>query len=159
MEIRPAVEDDLPALLPLMRAYCTFYGRSPSDAALEQMARVFLAEPDREGRQFVAVGELGGLLGYATLLWSWDTTLGDRVAVMEDLFVEAAARGQGVGRALIGVVREAATDAAVADLVWETAPDNTTAQALYDTTGAVRSSWYAYRMPAKATPTPTPTGA
>jgi ribosomal protein S18 acetylase RimI-like enzyme len=97
------------------------------------------------------VGESGELLGYATLLWSWDTTLGDRVAVMEDLFVDAAARGQGVGRTLIGVVREAATEAAVADLVWETAPDNTTAQALYDTTGAVRSSWYAYRMPATAT--------
>ncbi len=147
MDIRPAAEDDLPALLPLMRAYCTFYGRSPADEALEEMARTFLREPDQEGRQFVAVGGSGGLLGYATLLWSWDTTLGARIAVMEDLFVDAGARGQGVARALIGVLREAAREAGLVELVWETAPDNTTAQRLYDTTGAERSSWYAYRMP------------
>jgi hypothetical protein len=30
--------------------------------------------------------------------------------------------------------------------VWSTAPDNTTAQRLYDRTGATRSSWYEYEL-------------
>lgn len=148
MEIRPVAEADLPALLPLMRGYCTFYGSSPGDEALEALARTFLAAPDREGRQFVAVAGSGELLGYATVLWSWDTTLAARIAVMEDLFVDERARGEGVGRALIEAARETARRAGAVDLVWETAPDNTTAQRLYDATGALRSSWYAYRMPA-----------
>jgi GNAT superfamily N-acetyltransferase len=66
---------------------------------------------------------------------------------MEDLFVTAQARGRGVGAALIEACRRLSADRGVQWLAWETAPDNHTAQRLYDGLGAQRDTWYAYRLP------------
>lgn len=146
-QVRPVVADDLPALLPLLQRYSAFYEARPTDGDLLSMARAFLSEPAREGQQLVAAASTGDLLGFATILWSWDTTQASRIAVMEDLFVDEEARGQGVGGALLQACRGRARDRGCASLVWETAPDNHTAQRLYDGTGAVRGIWYAYRLP------------
>jgi GNAT superfamily N-acetyltransferase len=137
--------DDLADLLPLMRAYCTFYESDPSDDALAAMSRAFLEE-GAGGTQLIARDASGRALGHATMLWTWDTTLGRRLAVMEDLFVTAEARGRGVGVRLIEACRELAADRGLQWLAWETAPDNETAQRLYDGLGAERSTWYAYRL-------------
>ena len=147
VQVRPAVADDLPALLPLLRGYSAFYDSDPGDDELLAMARAFLADPESEGQQLVAESGTGDLLGFATLLWTWDTTRAERVAVMEDLFVAASARGQGVGRALLEACRDRAHQRGRDALVWETAPDNHGAQRLYDATGATRGTWYAYRLP------------
>lgn len=147
IQVRPVVAEDLPALLPLLRGYSTFYEASPGDDELMGMARSLLAEPDREGQQLVAVGSAGELLGFATLLWTWDTTRAVRIAVMEDLFVRDDARGRGVGRELLRACHGRAHERGCDSLTWETAPDNRTAQRLYDATGATRDTWYAYRLP------------
>ena len=81
------------------------------------------------------------------MLWSWDTTLAQRLAVMEDLFVAEAARGRGVGAALIEACRQLAADRGIQGLAWETAPDNDTAQRLYDGLAARAGTWLAYRLP------------
>src|SRR5687768_10002880 len=54
MEIDSANEGDLGALLLMMRAYCDFYGASPSDDGLVAMARALIAAPD--GMLLVARG-------------------------------------------------------------------------------------------------------
>jgi GNAT superfamily N-acetyltransferase len=145
LEIRTAGADDLADLLPLMRGYCEFYGASPSDDALAAMSGRF-RDDSTEGSQLIARDETGQALGYATILWSWDTTLAAPLAVMEDLFVVADARGGGVGRALIQACRAAAAGRGAAGLDWLTAPDNLTAQRLYDAIGARRSEWVSYRL-------------
>jgi GNAT superfamily N-acetyltransferase len=94
-------EKDLADLLPLMRGYCAFYHSSPSDADLLAMSRALIADPGREGQQLLGRDAGGTAVGFATLLWTWDTTAAARVAVMEDLFVVREARGTGVGRQLI----------------------------------------------------------
>src|SRR6476659_7939363 len=115
--------DDLADLLPLMRAYCTFYDSDPVDDDLRAMATAFLDEGSG-GTQLIARDATGRALGHATLLSSWDTTLGRRLAVMEDLFVTERARGRGVGARLIDACRRLARDRGMAWLAWETAPDN-----------------------------------
>ena len=55
---------------------------------------------------------------------------------MNDLYVDAEARGQGVGRALIEASAAVARERGAHHLEWSTAPDNATAQRLYDSTGA-----------------------
>ena len=65
--------EDLPDLLPLMRAYCDFYEVEPSDEALAEMSRALLADPGREGVQLIARGDGGRALGFATVFWSWST--------------------------------------------------------------------------------------
>ena len=143
--IEPVTGDDLADLLPLMRAYCTFYESDPSDDDLRAMSRTFL-EPGAGGTQLIARDSAGEALGHATMLWSWDTTLAQPLAVMEDLFVATQARGRGVGAVLIDACRQLAADRGMQWLAWETAPDNETAQRLYDGLGAQRDTWYAYRL-------------
>jgi GNAT superfamily N-acetyltransferase len=142
----PATVENLPDLLPLLRGYSTFYGAHPDDDALLGMARAF-CEGTGGGSQLVARAESGELLGFATVLWSWDTTTGSPLAVMEDLFVPEGTRGRGLGRMLLEACARVARDRGCAALAWETAPDNERAQHLYDATGAERSTWFAYRLP------------
>ena len=143
---------DLPDLLPLMRAYCTFYESDPSEEDLLAMSRAFLDE-GAGGTQLLARDEAGRALGHATVLWSWDTTLAQPLAVMEDLFVVAEARGLGVGAQLIEACRQLAADRGMQWLAWETAPDNETAQRLYDGLGGQRTPWFAYRLSTDRTAT------
>ena len=65
---------------------------------------------------------------------------------MNDLYVDETKRGQGVGRALIEASTEVARERGVPFVEWSTAPDNHTAQRLYDSFGAERSEWFNYEL-------------
>jgi GNAT superfamily N-acetyltransferase len=137
---------DLDDLLPLMRAYCDFYSVSPSDEDLLGMSRALMADPEREGVQFIARGTDGAAVGFASLFWTWDTTEGGRIAVMNDLYVGTDARGGGVGTSLIEACRAQARERGARALAWQTALDNTTAQSVYDRIGAERAQWLDYSL-------------
>jgi GNAT superfamily N-acetyltransferase len=139
-------EQDLGDLLPLMRAYCSFYDTAPSDERLLALARAAIADPELEGVQLLARGADGAPLGFASLFWSWDTTEGARVAIMNDLYVAAGARGKGVGRMLIAECARVAAERGAVRVDWQTAPENTQAQALYDGIGARRDPWLSYSL-------------
>ena len=64
---------------------------------------------------------------------------------LEDLYVAPDARGQGVGRALIGVVAERARQAHAPALHWKTRASNQAAQILYESL-AVRTEFVSFRM-------------
>jgi GNAT superfamily N-acetyltransferase len=138
---------DLDDLLPLMRAYCNFYSVSPSDEDLLGLSRALVDDPEREGVQFIARGADGAAVGFASLFWTWDTTEGGRIAVMNDLYVNADARGGGVGTELIEACRAEARGRGARVLAWQTALDNTRAQAVYDRIGAERAQWLDYSLP------------
>jgi GNAT superfamily N-acetyltransferase len=139
-------ERDLGDLLPLLRAYCDFYEVDPPDRKLDALARALIADPEHEGVQLIARDEDGEPLGFATVYWTWQTLTAGRAAVMNDLFVTPAARGKGVGRALIEECRRRARERGCPELVWETAPENETAQGLYDSLTAEKSTWIAYTL-------------
>jgi GNAT superfamily N-acetyltransferase len=136
---------DLSELLPLMRAYCDFYEVSPRDDRLIALSRALLDDPG-EGVQLLARDSTGAAVGFATLYWSWDTTEAMRIGIMYDLFVVPEVRGTGVGRGLIEACRGACRKRGVGKVVWETAPDNETAQRLYDSTGASSALWKVYEL-------------
>ncbi|HEX2358665.1 MAG TPA: GNAT family N-acetyltransferase [Solirubrobacterales bacterium] len=144
VEIRPAAAGEVEELLPLMRAYCDFYEVDPPDEGLLEMARALIADPE-QGSLYVA-GEDARLIGFAALGWKWASTRGARIGVMEDLFVDPAARGKGVADALIEVCAERCRERGAPVLEWVTAPDNRRAQAVYDRMGAEASSWLEYEL-------------
>jgi len=148
MKIDLVGEADLAELLPMLRAYCDFYEVRPSDADLEALCRALIAEPQSEGVQLIARGDGGEPLGFATVYWTWQTLTASRAAVMNDLFVWPTARGEGVGRALIEECRRRAGEHGAGELVWETAPDNETAQRLYDSLTTDKSPWIYYALKA-----------
>jgi GNAT superfamily N-acetyltransferase len=141
-------EEDLGELLPLVRAYCDFYGSAPSDAALLELSRALIADPEREGVQLLARDSAGAAVGFASIFWTWSTNSAARVGTMNDLFVAPAARGTGAGEALIHVCVDRCRERGAVRLEWQTAHDNTRAQALYDRVGGKRESWLDYSLPA-----------
>jgi ribosomal protein S18 acetylase RimI-like enzyme len=138
--------DDLADLLPLMRGYCDFYEVAPSDDALLNLSRSLLADPEGEGFQLLVRDDADRAVGFATVYWSWSTLSAARIAVMNDLFVATDVRGRGVAEALIEECRVRAGRRGAAHLVWQTAPDNVRAQAVYDRIGGRRSQWVDYSL-------------
>jgi len=140
-------------LLPLMRAYCDFYRVNPSDAALVAMSRALIADPAREGMQLLA-SDRGVDVGFATLFWSWETSIAGRIGVMNDLYVHASSRRRGVGSALIAACARQCHDHGALHLTWQTAADNLRAQAVYERIGATRESWVDYWLDTTGHPGP-----
>ena len=145
--IRRVGAADVPELLALMRAYCDFYEVSPTDTQLMAITEALIADPEHEGLQLIARDDVGAATGFATVFWSWSTTDGGRIGVMNDLFVVEAARGGGIAEQLIEACRRAAADHGAGQLTWQTAPDNARAQRVYERVGGHRERWVDYWLP------------
>jgi GNAT superfamily N-acetyltransferase len=145
VDISRVGEADLGELLPLVRAYCDFYEVSPSDDALLALARELIADPEREGVQLIARND-GEAVGFATIYWSWATTIAARIGVMNDLFVAPSARGTGAADGLIQACVEECREHGAEELAWQTARDNARAQRVYERVGATRSEWLDYSL-------------
>jgi GNAT superfamily N-acetyltransferase len=145
LEIGPIDAASYEELLPLISAYQRFYEAERIDAERNRsFFRRFLA-PSEDGMLLGARAD-GELVGYACLYWHFSSTQAVETVLMNDLFVSSAARGRGVGRALIEASAAVARERGAAHLQWATAPDNLTAQRLYDSTGAERSRWIEYEL-------------
>jgi GNAT superfamily N-acetyltransferase len=145
LQIAPVSDEEYEQLLPLIAAYQRFYEVEEIDEERNRtFFRRFLA-PSDDGLLLGARAG-GRFLGYACLYWHFSSTRALETVLMNDLFVEPDARGRGVGRALIEAARDVARQRGAAHLEWATAPDNHTAQRLYDSTGAERSEWVEYEL-------------
>lgn len=143
LQIARVAHGDLGELVPMMVAYCDFYGTAPGEGALHGLAEALLVDPKREGVQLIArIGPEPA--GFATVYWSWSTTTASRLAVMNDLFVNPKQRGTGTAEALIAACVEQAQAHGAGRLEWQTAPDNQRAQAVYERVGATRENWVDY---------------
>jgi GNAT superfamily N-acetyltransferase len=147
MRVDRVSEQDLAVLLPLVRGYCDFYEVTPSDDDLLALSRALIADPEREGLQLIARDADGNAVGFATIYWSWATTIAQRIGVMNDLFVVAEARGSGAAEALIESCREECRRRGAGNLTWQTALDNERAQRVYDRVGATKEQWLDYWLP------------
>jgi GNAT superfamily N-acetyltransferase len=134
VEIRPAREDELDEVMPLMRAYCDFYESSPTDEGLRTMLSTLIADPS-QGAVFIA-RDGGQAVGFAALDWKWSSLKGARIGYLEDLFVDPEARGKGIADSLIEICANRCRELAMPAMEWSTAPDNKRAQQVYNRTGA-----------------------
>lgn len=144
--IRAILPADLPAWSVLWDGYNAFYGRAGDtalDAAIAAMtwSRFFDAgEPVH-----ALVAERGGeLLGLVHYLYHRNTTMINPTCYLQDLYCVPAARGTGVGGALIEAVYARARAAGGSRVYWHTHETNTTAMRLYDRV-AERSGFLVYR--------------
>lgn len=134
-----ATLDDLDSLATLFDGYRVFY-KQASDPVL---ARAFIDERLRRDESVVFIARDGGsreALGFTQLYPMFSSVSARRIWVLNDLFVAPAARKRGVARALMDRAREFATKAGALRLILETAEDNHTAQALYESLGYVLES-------------------
>jgi GNAT superfamily N-acetyltransferase len=146
LRIEPISGQQFETLVPMIAAYQAFYeAEEIGEGRNREFFRRFLS-PSEDG---MLIGAWRGdrLVGYACLYWHFSSTRAVETVLMNDLYVEAEARGEGVGRALIEAAAEVGRERGSPILEWSTAPDNATAQRLYDSTGAGRSTWIEYELP------------
>jgi GNAT superfamily N-acetyltransferase len=138
LSVRFVRRDDFDKWLPLWDGYNAFYGRSGPTALARAItdttwSRFF----DGYEPVHALVAESGGkLLGLTHYLFHRSTTLIEPVCYLQDLFTAEAARGKGVGRALIERVYREAKDAGCPRVYWQTHETNATARTLYDKVAA-----------------------
>jgi GNAT superfamily N-acetyltransferase len=144
--IRDALPGDLPAWTPLWNSYNAFYGRVGDTALPTQItettwSRFFDAN---EPVHALVAAQSDQLIGLAHFLFHRSTTALAPICYMQDLFTMEAARGKGVGRALINAVYDRAKAAGATRVYWQTHETNTTAMKLYDKL-AGKSGFIVYR--------------
>jgi GNAT superfamily N-acetyltransferase len=146
LSVRAVTRQDYDRWLPLWDGYNAFYGRSGATALSPDItamtwARFFDAYEPVHG----LVAESGGkLIGLTHYLFHRSTTTIEPICYLQDLFTSEAARGKGVGRALIEAVYEQARLAGSSRVYWQTHEANHTAMQLYDKV-AERSGFVVYR--------------
>ena len=144
--IRPVLRDDFPAWKVLWDGYNAFYGREgetalPAEITQMTWSRFFDAYEPMHA--LVAVRS-GVLLGLTHFIFHRSTTMLGPTCYLQDLFTVEAARGHGVGRALINAVYERAKAGGSNRVYWLTHETNAVAMQLYDKV-AEKSGFLVYR--------------
>jgi len=117
-----------------MIAFRDHFGyRTPGDEAFRAGVRRLLGDADTE---FILAAPGGGAaIGVAVLRYRWSLWGDSPDCVLEDAYVDPAARGAGTGRALIAFAVERARDRGCRRMLTDTGEDNAAALALYHAAG------------------------
>ena len=146
VSIRPVRQDDFAAWKPLWDGYNAFYGRTGVTALPDEITRTTWARffDGYEPMHALVAEAEGSLLGLVHYLYHRSITALGPNCYLQDLYTLPAARGRGVGRALIEAVYEQARAAHCARVYWQTQEGNATARRLYDQV-AEQSGFIVYR--------------
>ena len=153
LTVTPLTPADRAAWERLFRGYIAFYERDEPQAMYDRAwaafmsgerlhalgARLATEAPYRSPQGGESLPPMGGesaqegskLVGI-THFFVHPSTSGPDVCYLQDLFTDAAARGQGAGRALIAAVADWARNEGCGRLYWLTHESNAVARALYD---------------------------
>jgi GNAT superfamily N-acetyltransferase len=128
--IRSALPSDEAAWRRMWRGYLAYYAASVPDEITNRTWKRIL-DPDSAVMCVVAEVE-GQVYGFANCVVHENTWEAQPICYVEDLYVEPAARGHGVGFALIEWLRNAMRAEGWARLYWHTREGNEAARRLYD---------------------------
>ena len=141
--IEEVSSQNLTEILSLIRDYQDFY--HVSDISDERNAQFFsqFGPNAKEGCQFLYRSD-GKAVAFATVYFSFTSTITSKIAILNDLYTAPCQRGKGVGRKLIEYCSEYASRHGAARLQWATSQDNVAAQKLYDSMETKKSTWHFY---------------
>ena len=131
--LAPAGPADLEALLAMLDRFNAGQGYGYDPATARQALGALLASAEL-GRVYRIVSG-GASVGYAALTFGFSLEWGGRDAFVDEIFVEEAARGRGVGRAALRALVREAERLGVRALHLEVEAANAGAQALYRSEG------------------------
>lgn len=133
--VQRAGPEQLEPTMRLFEGYLDFYRKAPSPAAIRTFVEDRLHKQDSV--IFLAWVE-GAASGFVQLYPSFASLSLAPSWILNDLFVDPAARGRGVGEALMQAARELGIANGAAEIFLQTARDNATAQRLYERLGYQR---------------------
>jgi len=145
LAVRRAVATDRARLAALLSDMQAHYGSPDPPGGASEMARLLTRTGERLPFALVAERD-GAMLGLATLnpvlfggAFQWELFL-------KDLYVTGAARGLGIGRALLVAMARIAIEENYCRIDWTTDATNQGAQRLYDRLGVPRQDKRFYRL-------------
>jgi diamine N-acetyltransferase len=144
--IRDAARADAPLIVQLIRELA-LYERAP-DAAKAGVADIEKALFGANPKVHALIAEWNGeAAGFAVYFFNFSTWTGKHGVYLEDLFVREAARGQGIGKALLVRLAAIARDNDCARLEWSVLDWNEPAIRFYTSLGAkAMKEWTVYRV-------------
>ena len=134
--IRGLRPDDAPHWRRLWRDYLAFYETERPDEVYDTYFERLLGNDPQDYHCLIAEvdGRPRGLAHFVYHRHGWRV---EDVCYLQDLYADPELRGQGVGRALIEAVYEAADRNGTPAVYWMTQEFNATARRLYDRIGRV----------------------
>lgn len=130
--LRRVAGRDLERLLPVVRAFYAHFGYPFGAAQRRALARV-VTDESIGAVWFIRVA--GRAVGYVALVWAWSIEYGGLIAVVDELYIEAAHRGRGIGRTALRAVERRARRMGVRRLFLEVERANRRAKRTYLTCG------------------------
>jgi GNAT superfamily N-acetyltransferase len=150
MTLRRATRADVPEILRLIRALAEYERLSAEVVATEaSLAQTLFGErPAAE----VLLAEAGGrAVGFALFFQNYSTFLGKPGIYLEDLFVEPACRGQGLGKQLLQAIAKLAVERGCGRFEWAVLDWNEPAIGFYKSLGArPMADWSVMRLTGEA---------
>jgi len=142
--IEAVTDNNLAEVLPLIRRYQEFYNIVDIDDQRNKEFFSQFGEDKNSGCLFLYRNDQGIAVAFATVYFTFASSIPDKVGVMNDLYTAPDYRGKGIGKRLINHCLEFALSKEAARLQWITAEDNVQAQRLYDSLCTRKSSWKVY---------------
>lgn len=150
--VRAAVPSDVPRILELVHALADYEKAADQVAATESDFMRALFPEGGHPATFAHVAEVEGeVVGIAVWFLTFSTWTGSNGIWLEDLFVDPAHRGNGLGRDLLAALARECVDRGLPRLEWWVLNWNTPSIAFYDSLGAdPQDEWTTYRMTGEA---------
>lgn len=144
--VRFARPEDVPDVLRLIRALAAYEREPDAVATTEADLHRWLFGDDAVAS--VLVAELdGAVVGMALWFRTYSTWTGLPGIHLEDLFVDPAARGSGLGKALLAALARIALDRSYPRVEWVVLDWNTPSIEFYEAIGArPMQEWSTYRL-------------
>lgn len=149
VSVRPVLAEDKEQWLRLWREYNVFYGQDVAEEVTETTWQRIIGGKSGMGCIVACEWPDGAVLGFINYIVhprTWSTT---DVCYLEDLYVDAAARGKGIGRQLCEAIKHMGERKGLSRVYWNTRADNQVARKLYDQI-ATQDDFVRYVMPLEA---------
>jgi GNAT superfamily N-acetyltransferase len=144
--VRPIRPDDVPAVVGLVRELAEYEKAAHEVRLTEQQLhdRLFGEAPALFGH----IAEVGGqVVGMALWFLNFSTWRGTHGIYLEDLYVQPAHRGSGLGRELLRTLAGVCVERGYSRLEWAVLDWNTPSIEFYKAAGAVpMDEWTVFRM-------------
>ena len=150
MALRRAVRADVPEILRLIRALAEYEKLSHEVVATEAaLAQTLFGE--RAAAEVLLAEEGGRAVGFALFFQNYSTFLGKPGIYLEDLFVEPACRGRGLGKQLLQAIAKLAVERGCGRFEWAVLDWNEPAIGFYKSLGAKpMADWTVMRLTGEA---------
>ena len=125
--------------------YASFYHKPMTAETLDRVWS-WIHHPDEPLQARIAKNAQNEVLGFMHYRQMPSPIRGRQAGFLDDLFVSAAARKQGVATSLLNALNELGKTHNWVFVRWITADDNQTARRLYDKL-AKKTNWLTYEMP------------